>query len=339
MSETITKPKGKTITTYSMWAAFRNCRKKCWWRYVQELVPLEQPEALTFGALIHRCLEVWHTTSNIETVTDYINQQVNRNGEDWEHRFWHLATAMMTGYARTYPQEEWTPVVLEQTFRGPIVNPVSGWSSHKTEMQGKIDGIVIWDGEHWLLEHKTAARIDAGYIERIWADFQVFLYAHYARVCFGYDIKGVVYNVLQKVKLKQREGETEAEFQQRHAELCARNKNGTSTARRRMPETDEEYQARLLAAYADTSCFHREIVLIEERRIKELQAEIWDLNKSYLDAVNNDRWYQNPSHCFHWNRRCPYEPLCSAANPENLIDSEYRHETPHQELNHESPIF
>ena len=41
-----------TITTYSMWSLFRNCRKACEWRYIHELVPLEQDHNLAFGTFI-----------------------------------------------------------------------------------------------------------------------------------------------------------------------------------------------------------------------------------------------------------------------------------------------
>jgi len=50
----------KTTTTYSMWSLFRNCRKACEWRYIQELVPLERDHNLAFGTVIHKCLEIWH---------------------------------------------------------------------------------------------------------------------------------------------------------------------------------------------------------------------------------------------------------------------------------------
>ena len=49
--------KGVMTTTYSMWSLFRNCRKACELRYVQELVPIEREGSLAFGSLVHECLE------------------------------------------------------------------------------------------------------------------------------------------------------------------------------------------------------------------------------------------------------------------------------------------
>lgn len=47
------------------------------------------------------------------------------------------------------------------------------------------------------------------------------LYAHYIEQALGIRIAGVIYNVLVKAKLQQGKGETEAEFEDRRAELIA----------------------------------------------------------------------------------------------------------------------
>ena len=49
------------VTTYSMWRLFRNCRRAAEWRYLHHLVPRDRDSNLHFGALIHECLERWHT--------------------------------------------------------------------------------------------------------------------------------------------------------------------------------------------------------------------------------------------------------------------------------------
>ncbi len=41
------------VSTYSMWALFRNCRKAVDWRYLQQLVPLQRDRNLHFGSIIH----------------------------------------------------------------------------------------------------------------------------------------------------------------------------------------------------------------------------------------------------------------------------------------------
>lgn len=53
----------------------------------------------------------------------------------------------------------------------------------------------------YLLEHKTAAAIDAGYLDKLWYDMQIALYTNYLR-SQDYPIIGVIYNVLLKSRLK-----------------------------------------------------------------------------------------------------------------------------------------
>ena len=168
------------ISTYSMWSLFRNCRKAFEWRYLEELVPLEGDRNLAFGTVIHQCLEAWHSTRKLEAVLDAIDRAYpSRDQEADQRRDWHLATAMMRGYAARYADEEFEVVALEKTFEGKIVNPATGASSRSFTLAGKVDGIVRINEEHYLLEHKTASQLGGDYLERLWTDFQIVLYSRY----------------------------------------------------------------------------------------------------------------------------------------------------------------
>jgi hypothetical protein len=145
------------------------------------------------------------------------------------------------------------PVVeIEKEFVGEIRNPDTGRQSQTFRIAGKVDGIVRCHDGLYLLEHKTASTVDASYLDKLWTDTQIALYCYYLRE-LGYPIVGVIYNVLLKSRLKQGKGETQEEYEVRHAELAAKNKSGKSTAKRQMPETDEEFQARLTLALFPTS--------------------------------------------------------------------------------------
>lgn len=149
-------------STYSMWSLFRNCRKACEYRYEIGLVPREKDSNLSFGSLIHECLQTWHETRDLTAVIDFIDRAcASRRDDDNVRRDWHLAHAIMTGYATRYPHEEFEIVALEKTFEGAIINPVTGASSRSFVLAGKVDGIVRIGGDHYILEHKTAATIDA----------------------------------------------------------------------------------------------------------------------------------------------------------------------------------
>lgn len=328
----------RVVTTYSMWNLFRNCRKAAHWRYVLELAPLERDRHLSFGTLIHDCLEVWHGTRDLGQALELIDRACpNRAQNEEERRVWHLAIAMTRGYATRYATEDFEVVALEKTFEGEIINPETGAASRSFVLAGKVDGIVRIGDEHFLLEHKTAAAVDAGYLERLWTDFQITLYAFYLEKALGIRIAGVLYNILVKARLQQGAGETEAEFETRRAELLAKSKTGKTTAKRRLPETDDDFQARLAEKYAEPESFHREMLYISRDQFATLQAELWELTRAFLDARRRDVWYQNTSYCFQYGKPCPYFALCRSGGSPNVLENFYEKRPPHEELRRVSP--
>ena len=321
------------VTTYSMWSLFRNCRKAVEWRYIHELVPLERDRNLSFGSLIHECLELWHRQRDLDLVLDLIDRRCAARAQDEDQkRDWHHATAMMKGYAARYPTEEFEVVALEKTFEGPIVNPATGAASRSFRLAGKVDGIVRQEGQYFLLEHKTASQVDSGYLDRLWTDFQITLYAHYVEQTMDIPITGIIYNILVKARLQQSKGETEDEYEARRAELLARSKTGRTTARRREPESDEDFQRRLGEKYADPEMFHREMLYLSRDRFDVLRAELWELTQSFLDARRRGIFYQNTSFCFNYQRPCPYFALCRSNGNPNVIENFYQRVEPNEEL-------
>jgi hypothetical protein len=321
------------VTTYSMWNQFRNCRKAAELRYLQHLVPLERDRNLHFGSLIHECLELWHGQRDLALVLDLIDHRCAARAQDEDQkRDWHLATAMMRAYAERYAEEEFEVVALEHVFEGPIVNPATGAASRSFRLAGKVDGIVRIDGEYFILEHKTTSQIDSDYLERLWTDFQITLYAHYVEQTMGIPISGILYNVLVKARLQQSKGETEEEFEARRAELLAKSKTGRTTARRREPESDEDFQQRLAEKYADPAMFHRERLYLSRDRFDVLRAELWELTQAFLDARRRGVFYQNTSFCFNYQRPCPYFALCRSNGNPNVVENFYQRAEPNEEL-------
>jgi hypothetical protein len=322
-----------TISTYSMWSLFRNCRKAVEWRYLQQLVPVQRNRNLHFGSIIHECLQCWHERRDLAEVAARLDLLcANRIRDENQLRDWHLATAIMRAYAARHAAEEFEVTALEQTFEGPIVNPATGAASRSFLLAGKVDGIVRIGDNYFVLEHKTAGQLDADYLERLWTDFQITIYAHYIEQTMGIPISGILYNVLVKAKLQQGQGETEEAFQARRAELLAKSKTGKTTAKRKLAESDEEFQQRLAEKYADPTMLHREMLYLSRERFDVLRAELWELTQAFLDARRRGVFYQNTAFCFNYQRPCPYFALCRSNGNPNVIDNFYQRVAPNEEL-------
>jgi RecB family exonuclease len=348
MSQAITQTEAndKTLLTYSALNTFRNCPRKYKNRYLDNLRPRERAEALSFGSVIHTAIELWYRSSNTESrlrdVLAYIDDAFENRVVDSNLMIqWHLATAMIRGYAVRYATEEFEVVEVEKEFVGEIRNPDTGRQSQTFRIAGKVDGIVRCHDGLYLLEHKTASTVDASYLDKLWTDTQIALYCFYLRE-LGYPIVGVIYNVLLKSRLKQGKGETQEEYEVRHAELAAKNKSGKSTAKRQMPETDDEFQARLTEWYSRPEAFHRELIYLSEDRLAMLQDEVWEITQQYLDARRRGKWLLNTSNCFSYQRPCEYLSYCQSGFNPNVADNLYEIALPNEELSRvdsEAPPF
>jgi RecB family exonuclease len=348
MSQVITQTEAndKTLLTYSALNTFRNCPRKYKNRYLDNLRPRERAEALSFGSVIHTAIELWYRSheaeSRLRDVLTYVDDTFeNRVVDSNQMVQWHLATAMIRGYAERYATEEFEVVEVEKEFVGEIRNPDTGRQSQTFRIAGKVDGIVRCHDGLYLLEHKTASTVDASYLDKLWTDTQIALYCYYLRE-LGYPIVGVIYNVLLKSRLKQGKGETQEEYEVRHAELAAKNKSGKSTAKRQMPETDDEFQSRLTAWYSRPEAFHREFIYLSEDRLAMLQDEVWEITQQYLDARRRGKWLLNTSNCFSYQRPCEYLAYCQSGFNPNVADNLYEIALPNEELSRvdsEAPPF
>ena len=335
---------GRAILTFSALRDFRNCRRRYYNRFVREIVPAGRDSNLYLGDTFHRSLEAWFAldrdgvardSAAIARIHALIDASYpNRDGDPQQKRLWHLARAMFDGYRRRYPTEDFEVVDVEREFDARIINPATGYPSRSYCMRGKVDLLVRMreTGELFIVEHKSAAQIDGAYIERLPLDFQVAIYSHFLSRDLGVPIAGVIYDVVGKAKLKQREGETQEEYERRHAELVAKSKTGRSSAKRHMPESDEEYAARLADKYDDPAMFHREALYLSQDDVRDLVTEVWDLTQQLNTARREDAYYRNTDFCFRYNRPCAYFPLCRSGDNPNVLENLYVDKPAHSEL-------
>lgn len=324
----------KQILTYSALSNFLRCRMRYKYRYLDKLVPKEKADALRFGSVMHKALEQWHKEDASYLFRGNKSTKIIDDAflyDPAKRHLWSLASAMLWGYEDRYPTEGFEVIALEKTFELPIINPHSGKSSRTFTINGKVDGIVKQAGEFFVLEHKTTSSLEFGFLEKIWSDFQTRLYAYAIGKEMGVEISGVIYNVLVKAKLKQSEGETEDEYLERYRDLCANNKNGRSTAKQKMPESDEDYVGRLVEKYKDPAMFHREMLYFTNNQMDQLYEQIWELTQQLLDARRRRIHCRNTGACFNYNKACVYLPLCKSNDSPALLFN-YEIKEPNSEL-------
>ena len=308
--------------SYSMLSTFRNCRKACKFRYNDGLKPLETSKALRYGSMTHSALEIFHLSRSPTKVGDYIDTYYKEN-PNLDTTEFTITKAMMDAYCKKYEKEDFEVIWIEKDFEGPIIDMKTYEPIPGVYMCGKLDGLIKRDDGYWLLENKTASKIDGNYLEKLWSDFQIIMYCYYVKKCFNIDCQGVLYNILLKCNLKKNAGESLEDFEARYSEACNKNKSGKSNIKRKEPESDVDFEARVAEFYQDNEAFHREDIYISKANQKRVISEISELTKAYINCVKRDSWYLNTDHCFRWGKPCEYFPICRSGDNPNIINNYY----------------
>jgi len=334
----------KQILTFSAAKKFQSCHKAYYNRYKKNLVPLEQDEVLFLGSAIHNALELWYRRDlNDSPIEIQISRLIDeayplRDSYEKQKRDWHLAKAMMGGYLNRYPDEDFEIIETELEFSVPIINPSTNRHSRTFELMGKVDALVKLNDLYFIMEHKTASLITGDYIEILPMDFQINIYAMALSRYKNIPIAGVIYNVIQKSKIRQKQGETEEQFEIRKNELIRKSKTGKTSAKRQMPESDESYQNRLRSVYQDPKMFHREILYISNEDVRRTLHQLWEITQEILNTQRRGVWSQNTDTCFRYHKPCMYFPLCRAHDNPNVKDNLFKELPPHSELSVSQPI-
>jgi hypothetical protein len=210
---------------------------------------------------------------------------------------------MMDGYQRRQgEQEEFETLWVEPPFETQLRNPLTDRPSQKFMAGGRADAIVSHGGSYFLVEHKTAARVDADYLGNLPSDFQIHYYGHYIGRALGLPIKGTIYNILGKSRLKIRKN-----------------------------ESAEDYGERLRVDQLRPELYERFEVIFEPRTIERHRRTAWNVAKVITRATKSEVFTENPSECRGILGKCPYVSLCDSCDHPAVLAT-YEYKPAHSEL-------
>lgn len=266
----------KDIWTASRLKAYHTCPMKEALRYRQKLASISSRPALAFGTAVHKGIETWSIDEGMNAL------QMPFPGSQSEADEQEIAKvtveALLRGYMNRFlPFEDHRPEML---FKLPIRTPM-GRSSTTKVIAGKIDDLAYLNGQHWIVEYKTASKLDSTYFDRLYVDTQITTYM-LAAERMGYRPAGVIYRVLRKPALRKSQKESLEQFLTRlEADISAR------------PEFYFEERT-LYRSTADLDAFERQ--LYYETRLAD-------------DLYKKGQCYRHSTACSMYGR-CEYLPLC-----------------------------
>lgn len=159
---------------------FKACRRAFYLKYVEELEPIQKPDALEIGSRYHELLEELETSGTLPSDV------------------WTKESAMAHAYAK-YVYPHFKVAKAEEEIRYHI--------NADDDLVGRVDGLSA-DG--CLVEHKTTgSEIGEDYEYNLMWDEQILAYM------LATGTRKVYYTVCRKPTIRQKKGETEEEFYNR----------------------------------------------------------------------------------------------------------------------------
>ena len=296
MLEYILKKVDVMILTNSQIQTWLSCRRYYKFEYVDLLKSVEESPALRIGSAVHYALH-YHYLGKDDGVTRFYDSIEHFTTPDIDSIETErcLVNNIMNGYRNYYADEKIEVLETEQVIKTNIASD--------TWFAGKIDMIAEIEGNKWLFEHKTTSNLENGYFDKLALDSQITGYLYLTTQKYP-DIRGVVYNVLRKPSIRQKQNETIEEFYQR---------------------MKQDYLARPEFYFQ-----RREVV----RNDKEL-AEFPEYVKNIANEIRWNRGFfpRNPSQCNLYGS-CTFRSLCIEYSPE-LANTYAKKTSLHEELDAE----
>ena len=318
-----------TLLTQSSLGTLQSCEEKFRLRYIEGLVPMQERPYFAIGSAVHRGVELRDPEAGVALLLEKRGQPWSDLERDELEVDSGIVRAMVSGALARW--SEW-PATVEHPFQLPIVNPVTGGRSTVHQLAGVQDG--LWTERDKILELKTTSRLDRDYIARLDIDFQVTTYLAAASTLLGRPILEVVYRIIKKPGIRPHKGESDLEYRERcaaRAPLAPLKQKATESdleyqersrlreearepLKRKIPETPEEYGARVLADYQQRPDFYFAQVRVTRTPadLERWRWEVWTLHERVLALERGDFPVRNTKACLDFGR-CTYFDICTGA--------------------------
>ena len=251
---------------------FKLCPKLYEYKYIEKLVPLgADTKALSMGKAFHTGIEHGSSDAALEFMEkdEYFMSQESENDKI-------ICLAMVDAFLKKFPEAKtWEH---EKHLVGSMVD--------KDDFQLYLDGLEKDGDGYWIIELKTASKIDETYVDKLDFNDQISRYYYMAKK-EGLKIHGIKYYVVKKPLLRQKKNESVEQYRERLVE--------------RIMEED--------------SIFYTEI-----HRTPEQISECIEDTKYDIEVIKNTtRFTKNLCACSMYGTRCPYMDLCRGIKDAELL--------------------
>lgn len=184
---------------------FNRCPKQYEYKYIDLLEPKRKSRPLFLGSWVHSALETHYTKGDWRVGHKLYVDQWNKlfkeeklalqvKGKKLGAPLPELVERIIKSYLWYYRDDGWKPVMVEQILEVETPLVIKG---KRFVFKGRLDLVVEDDeGLLWLVDHKTASTIPQATSFHA-MDPQLMLYPWAAKIQYGIDLAGIVYNYVK----------------------------------------------------------------------------------------------------------------------------------------------
>lgn len=256
---------------------FQRCRRYYYWRMVRHLEKTTISPALEFGRAMHEALDIHYTLGTNEALEKFRATYKDIEGD--EIRTVENGVKVLEWYAKVYPSE---PFKI-------VGKPEAGFVFQLGDIMwgGRLDLPVEWDGQLWVMEHKTTTRLDSNFFKQFALDKQITGYTVGVEECFGRKCSGCIVNAIEVWKELKR-----------------------PTVKSKRPEDH----------------FVRDPIMRSSMLKERFKVNVNKIVRDILWCEKENEFYEAEKKdvCFSYNYDCPYRTLCEFGEDPRVISRDYR---------------
>lgn len=202
--------------SYSSISCFMDCRRKYYWSGIRNLERLQVVMPFFIGNMIDLGVSLlFANDKNVikkvlkkyeedkQTLRGSMNLTIEQEQDLNEQR--EIIIGMLEAYKMVHAKE--IKVLKHKYMQYEVIVPINTF-----DVKIKIDNIVESKKGLYLHELKTTRNLTPDYVKNIKNDFQTSIYYHLYNMSHKQKLEGIIYDVIQKPSIRQKQKESVQEF-------------------------------------------------------------------------------------------------------------------------------
>jgi hypothetical protein len=277
----IIRPTGRQHLSHSSLGMQLACQRRYQHAYVDRLEPIRRKSSLSLGSAFAKAVELRDSEAGARLLWSCRDDPVEQEDVDRLSVDMTIVESAAAAYLSRYYFDE-APELTEVEYLVRLRSPYTGAYSNTFDLHGRADGVVDHGAFLELTEDKLVGQIDAVSVKKTRGDRQLSLGAYALWRITGKPVRKVRKRFTKKPQIRQRKGESVAEF-------CER----------------------IRADYRERPDFymHEETTFRDADDMLDVERSLWDWAEQRRAAQRRGFWPMNTDRCHDYGG-CDYLDKC-----------------------------